>query len=794
MKRRLWRYSRCLLIFLVLMATPRTTPAAVNSAVELYKQIKAFNLAGSSFHLENFTLDRDALQFVLTGDIYFSEPIDGNVYGGVFIGQGAFKSEGKNVWEKASIKRFLNSGTVESTFTKAVFRFTDDTFAKFAGQPSAGSAPSEAQRMASTLEEHLIRETGLNLDARLLQAVVNNDDPGVFFAEVDGGNHGRFDCVVDHQGRVPANIFEINGGEKGLIFKYEGVNIGTDVWTAFYDAEDFQRGIATYSDAFDLIAIPNYRMEVDLRDAGHWLRIQAQLDVTSLANGVQVIPMSLNDGLSEKDNARRDKGVRVLSATMENGTALGVIQEPWDAGILLVLPQPLSKGSTARIILKMEGKDTLWSWGSRFHYPRSTSSWYPRHGYLSRSRFDMVFKHGKNDRIASIGHRVKEGPSGQGDEWVTEWTMNDPVALVTFVCGPFKRHEEIVDVSGRKIPLDYYSPPSDVQAVKEDFILAEMGNALKYYDNFFGQYPYGRLGGAFFPTNYGQGFPTLLLLPVQGTADRDEFAFLAHENAHQWWGNIVGWRSYRDQWLSEGFAEYSGVLYTAARSGAKDASELIKEMRREMTLIAQTSTGVSKMNLHEVGPLILGPRLDSSKSGGAGDLMYAKGALVLRMLHFLLSNPERTDDSAFFAMMKDFVNRHRNGMATSESFMQVASEHFARSPIGQKYGMRDLNWFLAEWVYHTGLPSYQLEYKTEPREGGGFSLKGTLVQQDVPDDWFMVLPLSVEFSGGRVARTTISATSPKTPFEIRLPEKPQKVRLDPDLWVLSGKVTEKGSQ
>ena len=41
---------------------------------------------------------------------------------------------------------------------------------------------------------------------------------------------------------------------------------------------------------------------------------------------------------------------------------------------------------------------------------------------------------------------------------------------------------------------------------------------------------------------------------------------MSHETAHQWWGNIVAWRSYRDQWLSEGFAEYSGVLYTAIRA------------------------------------------------------------------------------------------------------------------------------------------------------------------------------------------------------------------------------------
>jgi hypothetical protein len=162
------------------------------------------------------------------------------------------------------------------------------------------------------------------------------------------------------------------------------------------------------------------------------------------------------------------------------------------------------------------------------------------------------------------------------------------------------------------------------------------------------------------------------------------------------------------------------------------------------------------------------------------------------MLHYLLSDPETADDKAFFAMMKDFVERHRNGVATSESFIQVAGEHFANSPLGRKYQIKDLNWFLGQWVYQTGLPSYRLDYNVEAREGGGFALRGTLLQENVNQNWFMILPLIAEFSGGRQARTSIHALGPKTNIEIRLPEKPQRVRLDPDLWILSEKTSESG--
>lgn len=789
MRSRTRRFLRSLFVCF-LLTLPVLAFAADPTPEDLYKELKAFKLGQMSVKVQDFTLDRDSLRFVFTGDFYFSESAAG-IYGAVFLGQGRFQSEPRLVSEAESIKRFLNTTTVESTFTKAVLRFTDDTYQKLAGQPAGAAAPKEAQELATDLDDHLTRETGLNIAARLLLAILNKDNPGFFYAELDGGSRGRFSVLLDHQARVPNSVFDINGGEKGMIFKYAGIQYGVDVWTAFYSRLDVERGRVSYSDAFDLVSIPTYRMDVDLRDPGNWLRMQMGLEMVALSDGVQVIPMQLNQELGEADNERRNKGVHILSAETEDGKPVGVIQEEWDSGASLILPAPLARGQSVRVNLKLEGKDSLWSWGSRFHYPRSTTSWYPRHGYLARSKFQITFHHDKTDRIASIGRRVREEPA-EGNEWVTEWEVTDPVALITFVCGPFQRHSENTDVGGKQIPIEYYSPPGSVAAVKEDFILAEVGNAVRYFDSLFGEYPYGRLGGAFFPTNFGQGFPTLLLLPVRGTADRYEFAFLAHENAHQWWGNIVGWRSYRDQWLSEGFAEYSGVLYTGKRSSSKNALELIKEMRREMLEIPTTSTGSSRMKLHETGPLILGYRLNSSRSRGAAELIYSKGALVLRMLHFLLSDPETADDAGFFTMMKDFVERHRNGVATSESFMQVAGEHFANSPIGKKFQIKDLNWFLTQWIYQTGLPSYHLDYTVEAREGGGFALKGTLLQENVSENWFMVLPLIMDFSGGRQARTSIYAAGPKTNVELRLPEKPQKVRLDPDLWILSEKTSESG--
>ena len=772
------------------------TSADVPALLDTYNQLKGFRLGEQAVRVEDFKLKRDRIEMIFTGTFYFAEPIGGKVYGAVFLGNGQLWSEPWSLFEKENVKRFLKKETVEASFSKAVFRFTDDTHALLAVNTPlpAGSAPAEAQKLTTELERRLVRETGLNLSARLLLAIASNDTPGVFFAQFDGGNRKRFCALLDYQARVLGSVFGVNGGEKGLFFQYKGVRYGNDIWTAFYDQQDFQRGVVSYSDVFDLVSIPLYRMEVDLNDPGDWLRLEAQLQMSALADNVQVIPMQLNEGLVEYNDERRKKGLRVLSAELEDGTPVGFIQETWETGFSLVLPAPLAREESTTVKIKLEGKDSLWTWKSSFHYPRSTTTWYPRHGYLARSRFDMTFRHNRKYRVASIGQRALEGPIEDGsDEWITKWVMNEPVALVTFVCGRFERHGEMVEIEGKEIPIEYYSVSGSIQPVKEDFILAEIGNGVRYFSALFGHYPYGRLAAVYFPTRFGQGFPTLLLLPVKGYARKHEFAFIAHEGAHQWWGNIVGWRSYRDQWLSEGFAQYSGVLYTAKRMKPKDATELLKRMRRSLKNPPGTDTGIASGKLYEVGPLILGHRLSTRRSSGAySTLIYNKGGLVLRMLHFLLSDPTTGDDKGFFEMMKDFVERHRNGWATTESFMQVASEHFARSPIGRKYSLQDLNWFLSQWVYQTGLPSYHLDYKFESRPGGGVVLKGMLTQSNVPENWFMPLPLVLEFSGGRFAGGTVLALGLKTPVEIPLPEKPKKVKLDPNYWILSEKTSQKG--
>lgn len=758
---------------------------------EFYQHLKTFDLSENSLLVEQLTIKRDRMEFVFDGQFHLAMPVNGRSYGAVFIGRGRLRVEPWSIYEKANIRRLLKSDVVEATFKTAVLRFTDDTLEQLSSGTSTQQTPPEAaQKLARKYEADLLKKSGLNVSARIAQSVFNGEQPGFFFGQFDGGNRGKFNVVLDHQAHVPTTVFGINGGEKGLVWKYRKSLYGNDVWTAFYNQDDFDRGIARYSDAFDLVTVRQYRMDIDVRDPGDWLRYTAELDLVALKGGFRLLPFAINEGLGVYNNSRLKRSVRILKASLDDGSPVSVIQEPWEKGVTLILPRAMEQNEQITVHLGLEGKDSLRTWERHYHYLRMTTSWYPRHGYLARSNYDLTFHHDKKYRVVSIGNREKEGADeNDGKLWSTRWVTPEPVSFITFALGQFERHEQLAEVGGEKIPVEFYSIPGSIQPIKEDFVLAELGNGLRFYSALYGKYPYGRLGAAFFPASFGQGFPTLLMLPVEGYARTNEFVFIAHEGAHQWWGNIVSWRSYRDQWLSEGFAEYSGVLYTGRRQNPKKIRDLVRRMRRAVTRPPITETGIASGKVYEVGPIILGHRLSSRRALGAYQtLIYDKGALVLRMLHFLFRDPSTGEDKWFFDMMKDFVDRHRGSSATTESFFQVASEHIAGTPIGKKYGLKDMQWFMNQWVYQHYVPSFEGHYRVVKGKEGGYVIKGKILQTGVPEDWFTPLPLTFEFSGKRFANGTIHALGPETSFEIPLPEKPKSVKLDPSMWILSEKM------
>jgi len=565
------------------------------------------------------------------------------------------------------------------------------------------------------------------------------------------------------------------------------------VWTAFYSLDDYQRGSVEYSDKNDLIDIQNYDMVLDLRDHKKHLNLKSRIDAQALAT-FRVLDLKVGEDLSDDDDWRLNKQLRVKSLKV-NGNDAPFVQEDWEGGFAVFLSDPISARSKFVLEIELDGdfiEDANDEY-SNCHYPRSNQSWFPRHGYLDRATFNLTYRHPKKLHIASSGLRISEDPDPEDkDAVVTKYQMAQPVPLVTFALAPFQRHADTInwDNGAAPIPLEFNSLSSERKAVNEKFILQEMSNSVRYFNALFGAYPYPAFSAALHPFGFGQGFPSLLMIPSADDGRKQTYQFIAHETAHQWWGGIVAWRSYRDQWLSEGFAEYSGILFTGRRLNVEAQNDLLRWTRNSLTEPPSTVTGLGKGRLVDVGPIILGHRLFTRKTTDAYEaLIYAKGALVLRMLHFLLSDPQTGDYQPFFDMMTDFVNRYRNKTASTDNFRLVANEHFARSPIARTFNIPNLNWLFKQEVYETALPSYELQYQIKDQPDGKVIVSGTISQTNAPNDWIMVLPVKFSFGEKQMAIAPVLVTGPYSVFQIYLPARPKKVELDPEHWIIADKVT-----
>ncbi len=679
--------SIAILLTLVQATGAQTEP----QARDLYEKIKAFPLDGGTVEVSNLVIKRDRAVMTFTGTFYLDKPVHGKVTGAVFIGTGTFKADPPpNEFERANLKRLSRTDTISSDFKRAFFRFTDDTAQLIGAEPRAGAPSEQALKLASEANTRTLRETGANIASRVAISLINREDPGFFFGTFEGGRPDRFSYVLDHQNRIPTSSFAINGGEKGLIYSYNSTIYSAEPSLAFYSESDYSRSMATYSDTHDLVDVEHYSMDVDLRTPKSKMRLRSNLKMRSLANGVSAIPFVIGESLSEYENSRLKKQMRV-KAVRSGQNDVAFIQEDWEGGLTVFLPKAAALNEAIELEFDIEG-DFLRDGEVIAHcsYPISNTTWYPRHGYLDRATYDLRFLHPRRVKVATVGLRHSEVEWPEDKNVVaTNYKMTQPVALVTFALGPWQRHVQTVKFEGTdiSIPLEFNSIMGDVLPIKESFILAELNNSVRFFNAMFGTYPYESYSATFHPFGFGQGFPSMLMIPPTDRSSKYTFAFISHETAHQWWGNIVSWRSYRDQWLSEGFAEYSGVLYTGLRDGKGSGRSLMDDMRNSLKSSPRTLTGVGSGKLNDVGPIILGHRLHSSKTLGAyQSLIYNKGALVLRMMHFLLSDPATGKDEAFFAMMKDFVEKYRNKAASTDDFRVVANAHLPIRRSGNDMG------------------------------------------------------------------------------------------------------------
>jgi hypothetical protein len=712
--------------------------------------------------------------------------VQGKVTGAVFTGDGSFVLD-----VPASDINILKLLTKESefneTFSQMVLRFTDATYdeIKKAGTSASGGCDGTPLKDSQHTTRTKLRE---NLEVRVLEDVMSPESGGYFAAFIHGKryNDKELFLINPHQNRDQVNFITYDDNKSGE-------------WASF--------GMTGDRAALKLgmpMSIQSQMLDTTIGGNGN-LTGKATTTFIARRNGTRVVPFQLFPSL------------RVRSVTAE-GQALSFIQEDKneDAQFAVILPKTLAAGESYTITTTYEGKEAVTNEGSGNFYPVARANWFPNNPLASLGEYatyDMTFRIPKGMKMAATGQLVSE--SNDGGQNVSIWKSEGPQTVAGFNFGKFKMVE--AKVTNPDYTIRSYAneePPNWVQSLQHAVggsdmtlqgnhmdsaalgmmdttslnkkALAEGQVAVQLYNEYFGPSNFKNLEiTQQTACNFGQSWPGLVWIPIcyyfdttvrhqlgLDEGDRGYWKVVTpHEVAHQWWGHTVGFSSYRDQWMSEGFADMSASLYLTIVE--KNPQKFITFWNDERdTLLERNKEGFRAI---DVGPVTMGHRVSNSRSGSDVyfRLVYPKGAYILYMIRMMMHD-NQTGDQHFKETMRDFVNTYRGKSASTEDFKAMIEKHM--TPEMNLQGNGKMDWFFDDYVYGTQVPSYRSDSTFDIGSDGDVVLNLKVTQANVDDRFRMLIPLYVETAEGNIGFLgRVRITGSKT-LEQKIPLRGLKVK------------------
>ena len=279
---------------------------------------------------------------------------------------------------------------------------------------------------------------------------------------------------------------------------------------------------------------------------------------------------------------------------------------------------------------------------------------------------------------------------------------------------------------------------------------------IEFYTEYVGPYPYEKLAGVQ-AAGIGGGIEhaSAIFYGERAVFGRDVTNLVAHEIAHQWFGDSVTERDWDDVWLSEGFATYFTLLFTEHNRGRDAFVAGLKRSREIVFTTEQRNPGLAVIhnNLADTRKVL-------------NRLVYEKGGWTLHMLRGVVG----TDN--FWAGIQDYYRRFRDRNASTEEFRQVMEEN----------AHCDLSWFFRQWLKQPGSPVVEGSWQYRPEDK---RIAIELAQVQSGDPYRLPLEISVSTDGANEPRIEkLELTERKQHFDFLAEKTPSAVTLDPNCWIL----------
>jgi hypothetical protein len=537
-------------------------------------------------------------------------------------------------------------------------------------------------------------------------------------------------------------------------------------------ADGQKRLFISFGQKYDVI---RYDIELDFNPDQYFFAGKAKVRVEAKVGQLDSLKFKLNPNL------------QILRVRDESNRELYYTEDKLRDTVYIYFLQPYARGQTATMEIYYRGKiepppvstdvirtsqiterisfsnlrlDTLLYSRSSYWYPAPDEVDYftARIKIITPPDFSVI-SNGTLVEQYSLQNLENVEDVGTVGHSVIVYETQKPVKYLSFVVGRLSLREQ----SQESVLLNYYRGS---QTMPENWdIFSGAREILEYFETLFGEFPFEKLSiirrvwvstGGHSPASFIvlNDLPELIaqnMRPVPNSpVDLSNWReyFLAHELAHQWWGQGVAGKSYRDQWLSEGMAQFAAIRFLRQKYGEKTYSQILEKF----------SKGIVKKS--KWGGITMGSRISFFDFEAYQTIVYNKAALVLNMLQDMLG------EETFSTCLRRFYNRHKYSVATTPAFF-----HFFKD-----IAPMDLTVFFDQWFNSHLLPAVSITHTTGTAPDG-FRLQVSVTQTGTK----FVFPLWVEWKEeGQTVRRQMLVAERTVAAEFKTSVRPHKIKINPD--------------
>ncbi len=816
----------------------------------LYLQLNSIGLDSSRvFRVRDSSIDRPAVHISLEdGTIAFTRDVLGKITGAFFEGDGEVLLVPPNAVERRSMSLFTGMAILEERFSTAYFRFNDDTAREL--QPGL-RAPEDAAAFVARWDE-----TAHNLaqvDAMRLLATFSEMLPSaaakipadsspsrsesadhMLHARLQGNTLGVFDILYDSTAGEQVEAGQPKTAANGAV-EY-------DVWTSFSAGESGSarpplaqtlQTLPTETESReDSIFVRSYIIDARVKPPKE-LDAEVKLNLEVVRDRSQFLVFELSRFLKIQTVEQDGHPVEFIQNPAVEGTRLA---RSGNDLVAVILSAPAHTGQKIQLHF-VYGGEVLAEAAKGLLYVGARGTWYPNRG-LSMSDYDLTFHYPPGWTLVATGKPspVSAAQSSDGDQ-VGHWVSERPLPVAGFDLGKYIRASaqagnvtveayatvgverdfpntpvEIEPETSRKgISLPPITPLPLSPARNGAAVAESTAHAIRYYADRFGPFPYSNLSLTQLPGRESQGWPGLIFLSsyvfltpeerrelhISPSSEIIDQQVPAHETAHQYWGDLVTWSTYRDQWFSEGLANYSALMILREKNPA-GFRQILEKYRHD--LVAKNKDGNFPK---DAGPVTLGSRLFSSHfPDGYEAISYGRGTWLFYMLHSMLEDATResrlkgsshgiargaehdVEQDAFLVGLRKIRDRYEGKAISTRQLFNVFAEDL---PSSLRYeGKSSLDWFIDGWVNGTSLPKLELHGVKFTAKTNEVVATGIIRQEDSPDALVTSVPIYAAVSNkAPVFLGRVFADGPETAFHLSAPAGTHKLLLDPNETILT---------